>query len=189
MPNSKQTPLAPGASPRRHDSGPGTPVLRQIARGLAGTCETLAAIILIAVTAINLTQVVERYFFNTSIAWAEEIMRYTMMWLMMFGSVACIYRCEHMAVDTIRAWAPERWRQLVRHGLFAIAGIFCFLLVWYGWPAALKNGRQMAAASGIPMSLPYFAIPIGGFLMIVQIVLCWFAGYEAAEVADDGAAS
>ena len=33
----------------------------------------------------------------------------------------------------------------------------------------------------MPMIIPYMAIPIGGVLMIVQIVLCWLAGFEATQ--------
>ena len=62
-----------------------------------------------------------------------------------------------------------------------ILGVLAFplvgLIVWYGWPAAMANVRQSAAASGISMVYPYMALPIGGVLMILQIVLCFFAGF------------
>ncbi len=161
------------------------PTVRSAARGLAVGCEVIAALILIAVTCINLAQVVGRYFIGTSIPWAEEIMRYVMMWLMMLGSVACIYRAEHMAIDSVIQSVPERWRQHMRSLLYSIGGLFCLLLVIYGWHAALANNMQFAAASGIRMSIPYMAIPIGGTLIIVEIVLCWLAGYEPAEPTEE----
>lgn len=147
-------------------------------RRLARLCETLAAAILAAVCVLNFTQVSGRYLFGSSISWAEEIMRYSMLWVMMLGGTAAIYRGDHMAVDTLVDLVGAGWRHLLRSLLFGIAGIFCVLLVWFGWPAALNNARQSAAASGLPMILPYMALPVGGMLMLVQIALCWLTGFE-----------
>lgn len=154
---------------------------RTIAKGISRLCETATALILVIVCIINLTQVIGRYLVGYSLPWGEEVMRYVMMWLMMLGSVSCLYRCEHMAVDGVVNSVPESRRNLVRGILYGIAGVFCGLLIFYGWPAALENAHQRAAASGIPMILPYLAIPVGGTLMLVEIVLCWFGGYQPID--------
>jgi TRAP-type C4-dicarboxylate transport system permease small subunit len=158
------------------------------ARGLAQSCEVLAGLLLLAVTAINLTQVTGRYLFASSLPWGEEIMRYTMIWVMMLGGVACFWRVEHMAIDALHDAVPVRLRPLVRGALYGVAGIFCLLLLVYGWPAALRNTSQFAAASGISMVWVYLAIPVGAALMLVQIVLCWIAGYEPVEPNEEGVA-
>ncbi len=90
-----------------------------------------------------------------------------------------------MAVDTLLDLVGERWRHLLRSILFGIAGLFCLLLVWYGWPAAIHNIRQSAAASGISMVIPYMALPIGGVLMLVQIILCWISGFEEGDPGEE----
>lgn len=59
----------------------------------------LAAAILLVVCLLNFTQVGGRYALGTSLSWAEETMRYIMVWLMMLGSVTAVYRAEHMAVE------------------------------------------------------------------------------------------
>lgn len=155
--------------------------LKSLTRQLALACEVLAAAIFAAVCVLNFTQVVGRYTAGSSLNWAEEIMRYSMLWVMMLGGTAAIYRGDHMAVDTLLEAMPSRMAHLVRSLLFGIAGIFCVLLVWYGWPAALSNANQSAAASGIPMIVPYMALPVGGVLMIVQIALCWLTGFGPSQ--------
>ena len=65
---------------------------------------------MIAVTALNLTQVGGRYLFNTGFSWTEEAMRYLMIWLMMLGSVACIFRVEHMGIEALENLAPAARR-------------------------------------------------------------------------------
>lgn len=148
------------------------------ARLLARSTEIAAALLLITVTVLNLTQVTGRYVFSTGFSWTEESMRYLMIWLMMLGSVACIFRAEHMAVQTIESRVPPEYARFVRSGLYTIAAIFCLFVLVYGWPLALRNAAQVAPASGIPMIYPYLALPVGAFLMLVQIALTWIAGFE-----------
>lgn len=149
-----------------------------MARLLARGTEIAAAILLIAVTLLNLTQVSGRYFFNAGFSWTEEAMRYSMIWLMMMGSVACIFRLEHMGIEALEAMVAPRYARFVKSGLYSIAAVFCIIVVIYGWPLALRNAKQLAPASQIPMIVPYLALPVGAALMIVEIALTWFAGFE-----------
>lgn len=152
----------------------------RLARALTRSTEIAATLILIAVTTLNLTQVVGRYAFNTGFSWTEETMRYLMVWLMMLGSVACIFRAEHMALATLENMVPPPKARLVRSALYTVAAIFCVFVLIYGWPLAMRNANQVAPASGIPMIYPYLALPVGAFLMLVQIALTWAAGFEPA---------
>ncbi|MFN3614797.1 MAG: TRAP transporter large permease subunit [Rubrimonas sp.] len=131
------------------------------ARGLARTTETAAALLLILVTLLNLTQVGGRYFFATGFSWTEELMRYAMIWLMMLGSVACVFRAEHMGIQTLEALAPPRHARHVRSATYSVAAVFCAIVLLYGYPLALRNAAQSAPASGIPMILPYLALARG----------------------------
>lgn len=148
------------------------------ARMLARTTEVAATLLLIAVTSLNLTQVVGRYVFSTGFSWTEELMRYLMIWLMMLGSVACVFRAEHMAVETIESRVDPARAHLVKSALYSIAAVFCVFVLVYGWPLAMRNASQVAPASGIPMIYPYLALPVGAALMLVQIALTWVAGFE-----------
>lgn len=163
---------------------------KRLARLLARSTEIVATILMIVVTALNLTQVTGRYIFNTGFSWTEEAMRYLMIWLMMLGGVACIFRVEHMAVETVENLLPKERKYLAKSALYSIAAIFCVFVLVYGWPLALRNAAQVAPASGIPMILPYLALPVGAALMLVQIALSWVTGFEPDkdELSEDGAA-
>lgn len=145
---------------------------------LARATETVATLLLITVTILNLTQVVGRYAFSIGFSWTEELMRYLMIWLMMLGSVAAIYRVEHMGVETLEAMVAPRYGALVRSALYSVGAIFCLVVLIYGWPLALRNAGQVAPASGIPMIYPYMALPVGAVLLLIQIGLSWFGGWD-----------
>lgn len=148
------------------------------ARLLARSTEIVAGLLLIFVTILNLTQVGGRYIFSVGFSWTEELMRYSMIWLMMMGSVACIFRAEHMGIEALEAMAPPRWSRFVKSALYSVAAVFCVVIIVYGYPLTLRNAAQTAPASGIPMSLPYAALPVGAALMLVQIALSWISGFE-----------
>ena len=145
---------------------------------LARTTERLATLLLIVVTVLNLTQVTGRYAFSIGFSWTEELMRYLMIGLMMLGSVAAIYRVEHMGVETLETTVAPRHALLVRSALYSIGSIFCIVVLVYGWPLALRNAGQVAPASGIPMIYPYLALPVGAFLILLQIALSWFGAFD-----------
>lgn len=157
----------------------------RLARGLAQAAERVATLILIAVVAINLGQVVGRYLLMAPIPWAEEAMRYLMIWLMMAGGIACLYRGEHMAIELVQNLVRPDRRTLVRNLLYGVCILFCANLIWFGWPLAIRNAAQVAPASGIPMVVPYIALPIGGVLMIVQIVLGYIGGHAPEHAPED----
>lgn len=156
------------------------------ARLLARATEILATLLLVVVTALNLTQVGGRYLFNTGFTWTEEVMRYLMIWLMMAGSVACIFRLEHMGVQMLEQRVAPRNVRFVKSALYSVAAIFCVFILVYGWPLALRNARQVAPASQIPMIVPYMALPVGAALMLVQIALSWFSGFEPEREDTEG---
>lgn len=151
---------------------------RLAARGLARSTEITAALLMIVVTVLNLTQVGGRYFFNFGFSWTEEVMRYSMIWLMMLGSVSCIYRVEHMGIEVLEGMVRPSRVRFVKSALYSVAAIFCVIILIYGTPLALRNAAQTAPASEIPMIIPYAALPIGSALMLIQIALSWFSGFE-----------
>lgn len=154
------------------------------ARYIATSTEVLATLLLIIVTVLNLTQVAGRYFFNTGFSWTEEAMRFGMIWLMMLGSVACIFRVEHMGIEMLENMVGPNKARYVKSALYSLASIFCILILYYGLPLAIRNAAQTAPASGIPMIYPYMALPVGSFLMLVQIYLSWFSGFEPDDEDD-----
>ncbi|WFE75844.1 TRAP transporter small permease [Roseinatronobacter sp. S2] len=155
-----------------------TRIATHAARVLAISTEIIAGLLLITVTVLNLTQVGGRYFFSTGFSWTEEVMRYSMIWLMMLGSVACIFRLEHMGIEVLEGLVRPNLVRFVKSALYSVAAIFCVVILYYGLPLALRNAAQTAPASGIPMIIPYAALPVGAALMLVQVALSWLSGFE-----------
>ncbi|WP_373050372.1 TRAP transporter small permease, partial [Thalassovita aquimarina] len=80
---------------------------------LARGTEAVAAILLIAVIAMNLAQVFFRYVLVDPISWSEETMRYTTTWMVMLAAAPALLRREHMEVSLFDSVRSERLRRLV----------------------------------------------------------------------------
>lgn len=138
---------------------------------LTQTVESIAAVLLLAVIAMNLSQVFYRYVLVDPLSWSEETMRFSTTWMVMLAGSAALFRNEHMAIDLLGESGSEGLRKLRRIAVLGCIGGFCMLLMWQGFPAALKNYRQVSPAMRIPMTLPYLAVPVGAALMFVKAVL------------------
>ncbi len=138
---------------------------------LANLTENIAAVLLIAVIVMNLAQVIFRYVIVDPLSWSEETMRYSTTWMVLLAGSSALFRGEHMAISLFDNVRSERLRFFVRQLVFVCIALFCILLMWEGFPAAILNARQVSPATRIPMVIPYLAIPVGAALMLIK-VLC-----------------
>jgi TRAP-type C4-dicarboxylate transport system permease small subunit len=120
---------------------------------------------------MNLAQVIFRYVIVDPLSWSEETMRYSTTWMVLLAGSSALFRGEHMAISLFDNVRSERLRLFVRQLVFVCIALFCVLLMWEGFPAAIQNARQVSPATRIPMVIPYLAIPVGAALMLIK-VLC-----------------
>jgi TRAP-type C4-dicarboxylate transport system permease small subunit len=158
-------------------------VLR-FATALTRLCEVLAGLLVGAVVAINLAQVVSRYVINDPLEWSDEVMRYSMAWVMFIGSSAAIFRGEHMAAGILGPVENPLIKTLLHYVILLAMLTFAGILAFFGTRYGLDTG-QVSPASGIPMEIPYLSVGVGGILMSIKI-LCLLV-LPPATVASIGA--
>ncbi|MCE7027142.1 TRAP transporter small permease [Jiella avicenniae] len=121
-------------------------------------------------TVLVVIQVVLRYVFNSSIFWAEELVRYTIVWTAFIGAGMGLRNGKHISVDLLQTFLPERPARLVALAGVVIGCLFSVLLFWYGLALvrhALAMG-QLSSAMRIPMGWVYLILPIAGVLQFVR---------------------
>lgn len=133
--------------------------------------EVVAALLLVAVIAMNLAQIFFRYVVVDPLSWTEETMRYSTTWLVMLAGSSALFRGEHMVISLFSSVGSPGFRRLINLSVLACIAGFCLLLMWEGFPAAIDNMRQVSPATRIPMTIPYMAVPVGATLMLIK-VLC-----------------
>ena len=126
-----------------------------------------SAALFCVILAILGISVIARYFFNDSLIWAEEVMRFLFIW-MFFLSMAEISRNgAHLALDLIPSLLTGKPRRAIGIVIEIFNIIFLAFLLYYSFRVSLYNMRQNSPALLIPYGYIYFAIPVGCVLMLL----------------------
>jgi TRAP-type C4-dicarboxylate transport system permease small subunit len=159
----------------------------RIGRGLSRVTESIAAVLLLSIVGFNLAQVIFRYVINDPLSWPEEAMRYFVVWIAFLGSVAALFRGEHMVVDMLAPVIPPGLVRVFHIVVLLCVGTYCFIMAWEGIPLAIRNAEQTSPSSQIPMIWPYLSVGVGGALMLLQVIclLLLPPGYPAMRFKEE----
>jgi TRAP-type C4-dicarboxylate transport system permease small subunit len=149
-----------------------TKPLQKTLSGLTRTSEILAAFGVIVCVGLNLAQVVCRYFLYAPLSWSEEVMRYSMIWVAMLGTLAALGRAELPAINLV-AETGSFWIRRLAAAIAALSiSVFCATLVVAGWPTLQRAFRSVSPAAEIPLHYAYLAVFVGcSLIALVAIVL------------------
>lgn len=142
-----------------------------IERGFLFLNRFVCAALLAASCTLVFANVVLRYGFGQSLAWAEEASRYMMIWLAFLGAGLALREGAHIAVETLPDALPQALAKLVRLAAILLVAGFLSLLLWLGWAYAEFAMMQRTPVLRLPVGYIYLAIPIGMALMLVHLLL------------------
>ena len=126
-------------------------------------------------------QVIFRYVVNHPLSWSEELARYVFVWASMLGASMGIKKKTHFCLDALLKSFPPPIKKIIEVLLYAIMCILLVVLVYYGTQFSAELAIQTAPGLNISMAIPYAAIPVGGLLMLLHILLMPFAKSEDRE--------
>ena len=129
------------------------------------------SILLVLMTLDLLVGIFCRYVILSPIIWTEEISRYMMIWAATLAMSSCIRRGEHLAVRFLVNILPKKIEFIVDIGMRIILAAFLIILTCYGISLARTNLDFSSQAMDLNMVFPTSAVPIGGALMLIQLVL------------------
>ena len=127
--------------------------------------------LLVLMSLIVVVQVGLRYVFNYSFVWAEELVRYLMIWMVMIGAALVQSTNDHIRIDFFPMLAGPRAR-IIMETLFRVGALlFLAVIAYKGIKIALFN--RMFESSGLRISMfwPTLAIPVGAILIVFYTIL------------------
>ena len=114
--------------------------------------------------------VVTRYCLGFSIAAAEEIPTFLMIWVTYLGAGLALREGRLASIDVLQDRLPTKLRSLLRISLGVVMGAFFLLLSWYGVGLVILGWSQETFALMIPRGIPYLVVPIGAVLFVVHLI-------------------
>ena len=121
--------------------------------------------LLVIMSIIVVVQVFSRYLFNYSFVWAEELVRYLMIWMVLIGAARVQSLNDHIRIDFFPMLAGPRGSRIMEI-VFRLATLtFLTIICIKGLKVAWFN--RMFESSGLRISMlwPTLAIPVGSFLI------------------------
>lgn len=148
--------------------------------------EYFAVTSLLIASLIVFIQVILRYMFNISLVWSEEVARYVIIWFILVGSSIAVREKAHATVDAVVTFLPPFGKRLFSILANLTGIIFCVILIWSGslTVSTVIEYGNVTPAVGIPMAIPYLALPVGGALMLfrfIQLLIKDFKNFDAND--------
>lgn len=145
-------------------------MLNRLDRGLSWAEDAFVSTLLITASAILFVNVVARYVFNTGLIWAEEFVRYEIVWLVFIGGGVAARKGIHIGVEAAVQLLPAAARRIAAVAVLALCVAFCVALVIYGGElvAQTRMFGQRTSAMQAPFWIAQLAIPAGAALMALR---------------------
>lgn len=146
--------------------------LRKLKKGMNYILSRIAAILLVAMTALVIYQVFTRYVLNNPAAFTEETVRYLLIWTGFIGAAYAFSTRQHMALVFLRDKMSPMNKKLLVTGTDILVLLFALLvMVIGGTKLALSAIKEFSSLLGVPRTLVYSMAPISGiFIIIAQVI-------------------
>ena len=138
--------------------------LKKIDKGIEIVQLVTCCLIMFAIMWLTFFMVFFRYVLNNSIVWAEEVLRYLMMWVVLVGAGLTTRVDEHVCMDGVQG-ILERWPKLrAAHYICTRLIVFVFMILL--WAPAMdlvaKTGNSTATSlTWLPKTVVYISFPAG----------------------------
>lgn len=132
--------------------------------------ERACAVLFILMTLLLFAQVVLRYVFAASLFWAEELARFSMVWLVFLGSVMAACTGAHTRIGFFVDLLPAVPRRCVEGGVTLVCAAAAGTIAWYGLTVARLGMLSKSPAMGLPLGYVYSAAPLCCGLMALILL-------------------
>jgi TRAP-type C4-dicarboxylate transport system permease small subunit len=144
--------------------------VKTVLSAVASAMQYAALALLVLLSALVITQIVCRNFFDLGLPWADELARFCGMAIVFLAMPRLLLDDKHISMDLVPAMLGPSWKNVFRiiGGLLTFA--FSAIILWALYKFLLRAAKFATPALGIP-NLVYYAPAILGFLFLCAVVL------------------
>ncbi len=158
----------------------------------SGPVLTLSSLLFVGSTLVMLSEGLNRSLRDISFFWAEESVRYLMIWAFFLTLGIAGRRGLHIRTEMLVDAVPPRWRRLM-HLTAVVAGlVFAAVLFGASLPQLLRYytmGMMSESSLDIPQWVIFCAMPVGATLWFgyyLRCLLVWWHGGDPFAVGSVG---
>jgi C4-dicarboxylate transporter, DctQ subunit len=138
--------------------------------------EALLAVCIISTTFVLFVNIVLRYLFDANTTWAEELIRYVMIWITFIGSSVCFGRGLHVGIDFFLEFVSKKWNIVIGFFVNIVSMILMVFMLYYGMKLVQfgMNSGQITPSLRIEIFWVYLCIPLGAALSLIHLAINMF---------------
>lgn len=133
--------------------------------------EQSCTILFLLMTLITFTQVVGRYALGKCFFWAEELARFSMIWIAFLGAAAAVSEKAHTRIDFFLNLLPLRTRKFIEIFNIMMCLLFMVIISWHSMSIVKISMRNISTGLPVPLSIIFVALPISGLLMVLYFII------------------
>lgn len=127
----------------------------------------IAALMLLAIVLIVLSNVICRYFLHIGLGWTEEAARFLLIGMTFVAAAAAVKEWGHFQLLIATNWVPRKYHRAVQ--LFAVIVVLAMslIMVRYGVAITQVSWFQTSPTMEWSMGYLYSIVPAAGVLMFI----------------------
>jgi len=135
--------------------------------------EKIVVLLLVVLTGAVFMQVLSRTF-RFSLSWIEELVRYLLIWMAIWGSALVIYRSSLIHMDVLLKVVPKTVKLILTELGSLLSAVFTLVVIYGSFEYIELGMGQISPALQIDMGYVYLIIPTGFGIMFLNILAAAF---------------
>ena len=135
---------------------------------------TALVVLLAAMIGVSVFQIVNRQLLNSAfaIAWADEFVKFTVLWLAMVGSIAACRDNKHIRIDLITHILSGRIVAWIKIVVDLFAAAVCAMIAWQAWRLVREEMSWGDSVLGsVPLWIVHAIVPLAFVLISYQFLV------------------
>jgi TRAP-type C4-dicarboxylate transport system permease small subunit len=128
---------------------------------------------LFIITGLAISGVLLRTFFSFTFSWLEELSQYFMVWIVFLGSALSVKNNEHVSVNAVFSFLPEKYHNFYRAILSFICIVFYIFFIRYSIDLMLRvqqTGQTSPSVPWLQMYVLYVGVVLGNILILYEYI-------------------
>jgi TRAP-type C4-dicarboxylate transport system permease small subunit len=147
-------------------------ILKKADKGIMWLQTAFCVIMMFALMWLVFAMVFWRYVLNNSIVWAEEVLRYMMMWVVLVGAGLATREDQHVSIDVLQTILAKWPKARAIHYLITRLIVAAFLIYLIGPSMDLIHRTANSTATSLvwlPKSVIYASFVAGIFSILLSL--------------------
>lgn len=135
---------------------------------------TALVVLLAAMIGVSVFQIINRQLLNSAftLAWADEFVKFTVLWLAMVGSIAACRDNRHIRIDLITHILSGRIVSWIKIVVDLFAAAVCAMIAWQAWRLVREEMSWGDTVLGnVPLWIVHAIVPLAFVLISYQFLV------------------